>query len=162
MSSERQAWFGIRWLQAVRTHPDRTRYAVIAANALAPWTDNTTGRAFVPLESMSKDQCQPIRALRRGFDELEAIGLLTRERQRKPGSQEWDVTIYHPRLATRPEQGQGAKPTGGDRSQNYSGDSGLRVEKGSKRPLDGETSETGKEFAERLYESLKKDFGIDE
>jgi hypothetical protein len=88
---------------------------------------------------MANDQRQSIRTLRRGFGDLEAIGLLARERQRKPHSKEWAVTIYHPRLTSLPEQGHRAKPTGGDRPQNYPRDSEFRVEKGSKGPLDGET-----------------------
>jgi hypothetical protein len=154
MSEQRQAWFGLRWLEAVRAHPERTRYAVIAANALFPWTNNRTGQAVVSLERMADEQRQPIRALRRGFNELEAIGLLTRKRRRKPGSQEWDVTVYHPRLSS-PEQGQEAKATGGDQPDNYSMSSELKVEKGSKRPLGRDGHD-----ADKLYEQLVEELEI--
>ena len=138
MSERGQAWFGIRWLDAVRAHPDRTRYAVIAANALWPYMNNSTGRAIVTQERMSDDQRQAVKALRRGFRDLERMGLLRRQKDRKPGSAEFDVTVYHPRLTDLPTDSQGTNSTGGDRPQNYSRDSGLRVEKGSKRPLDDE------------------------
>ena len=82
------------------THPGRTRYACIAANALAPYTDNGNGWAQVSLDTMAADQRQPVRALRRGFDDLEKLGLLGRVKRRKPGSWEWETTFSKPVIPT--------------------------------------------------------------
>jgi hypothetical protein len=95
-ATQQEAWYGIRWLDAVRSHPERTRYACLAANALAPYTDNGHGEARVSLERMAGDQRQPVKALRRGFHELEELGLLVRFKTRKPDSQEWQTTTYCP------------------------------------------------------------------
>jgi len=94
----KQAWYGIRWLDAVRAHSGRTRYAWAAAAALMPYTDNATGEAQVSLARMADDTRQPLKALRRGFEDLERLGLLERHKRRKAGSQEWDTTLYRPRL----------------------------------------------------------------
>lgn len=110
----REAWFGIRWLDAVRAHPGRSRFAWASANALAPYSDNDTGEAVVTLARMHDDSRQPVKALQRGFKELEALGLLRREKRRKEGSQEWDTTLYRPLLATRR-----TKATYGKRPNNY-------------------------------------------
>jgi hypothetical protein len=138
-----RAWYGIRWLDAVRAHPGRTRYACVAAGALAPYTDNATGEAAVSLARMADDTRQPPKALRRGFADLERLGLLERRKRRKEGSQEWETTLYRPRLhaggqgSKRPTGTHGSKAAYGERPRNYTLSS--VPETGSKRPTGNET-----------------------
>jgi hypothetical protein len=86
--------FRDHWLAAVRSHPDRTRRACIAALTLAPHLRDD-GTATIGQETLADQWRQPVPALKRGFEDLEAAGLIERSpRKRARGSKRWETTTY--------------------------------------------------------------------
>lgn len=86
------------WLTAVRTHPRRTRWSWMSAHALMSWL-GPDGTARVAVDVMTGETHLHKDTLRRGFEDLEECGLLTRDPlRRKPGSDEWDVRTYRAQM----------------------------------------------------------------
>jgi len=83
-------------LQAVRSMPrgPGKRQAWAAAHALA-WHADASGVATVGLGRLTAETGLDYRTLQRGFEELEAAGLLARDPlAKKPGSEEWETRTY--------------------------------------------------------------------
>jgi hypothetical protein len=80
------------WLAAVRTRR-HSKHAWVAAHALTPWM--VDGVAQVAVSVLRAESQFTEKFLRIGFTDLEAMGLLTRDPQRrKRGSVEYDVRTY--------------------------------------------------------------------
>lgn len=90
---------GWEWLAAVRGHPDKTKLGWTSAHALLPWF-KADGSACVSVTTILRDETgfHPD-TLRQGFEELERLGLMTRDPQRrKPGTFEYEVRTYRAQM----------------------------------------------------------------